>query len=144
MGGTFQAAFIGAALSVLLSGCLATTDNYVVYEPGTNERMKVSAAKSASATAPAKRSETKPAERLRAELKNICVVKHAGSPGGREKTSRQCDCYAGGMLKTMGKNDLEYYAQYKLIPTLGVARPEDVEKQCGIRPVQSAQFRPGT
>ena len=47
---------------------------------------------------------------MRADLKNNCVVEHGGLLGGSEKIARQCDCYAAGMVETMGQNDIEFYA----------------------------------
>ena len=130
----FRLALIGAALALALAGCLETTsNNYAVYEPGTTQRAK------AAPKVPAK---SNPALSVRADLKNNCVVEHGGLLGGGEKIARQCDCYAAGMVKTMGQNDIEFYAQYKVISTLGVANPTDVKSKCGIAVVEGGNRQP--
>ena len=121
-------ALAAVLLGVTLAGCLSTgSDNYVVYEPGTSQKAKASAAKKSAAAA-------KPdlAGGVRAQLQGGCVLEHGGLLGGGEKIAKQCECFAGGVVKTMRKDDLEFYAQYKILPTLSVARPLDVKKQCGI------------
>lgn len=131
-------ALAGAALAVALAGCLETTgNNYVVYEPGTTQRAKTTSTKTATVTAKANPSAT-----VRAELKSACELEHGGLLGGGEKVARQCDCYAVNLMKTMGQNDREFYAQYKVMPTLGVAKPEDVKKQCGIALVEGGDRLP--
>ena len=119
------------------AACLETTgNNYVVYEPGTSQRA-TSAKKTSPATAKAN-----PAPAVRAELKSACELEHGGLLGGGEKIARQCDCYAAGMVETMGQNDIEFYAQYKSISTLGVANPVDVKKKCGIAVAEGGNRQP--
>ena len=137
MGTRFRLALTGAALAVTLAGCLETTsNNYVVYEPGTTQRAKAASKKEAVLA------KSNPALSVRADLKNNCVVEHGGLLGGGEKIARQCDCFAAGMVETMGQNDIEFYAQYKVVSTLGVANPADVKKKCGIAVVEGGNRQP--
>jgi hypothetical protein len=48
------------------------------------------------------------------------------------RISKQCDCYAAGVLKTMDKEARDFYATYGIVPTLAAVRPNDVKKQCGL------------
>jgi hypothetical protein len=50
----------------------------------------------------------------------------------KDKLEKQCDCFVGAVVKSMSKDDREFYTQYNVVPTLTAARPNDVKKQCGI------------
>jgi hypothetical protein len=124
-----------ALLAFTAAACLATGGTqYVVYEPGTNERAKASPKQSAANAA-----KSSVADNVRADLRSNCLLEHGGLFGGGETVTKQCDCYASGILKTMGKDDLELYSQYKVLSTLSVARPEDVKKQCGFQHIPSSR-----
>lgn len=127
-----------ALTSVIVAACLETTgnNNYVVYEPGTTQR-----AKSASKQTPAAAAKSSLGDNVRADLRSNCLLEHGGLFGGGETVTKQCDCYATGILKTMSKDDLELYAQYKVLSTLSVAKPEDVKKQCGFQHIPSSRGR---
>ncbi len=113
------------ALSLALAGCLETTGGAAV-QPVSAKTSAPSAKQPGPAAAKASL-----AQQVRADLLNGCLREHGGLFGG-EKVQSQCTCYAEGMLKTMGKDDLEFYLRYKVIPTLSTARPENVKKTCGI------------
>ncbi len=122
-------------ICVVTAGCLETTGNhYVVYEPGTSQRATASAKTGAAAAG-----KSAPTDNVRAELRGNCLMEHGGLFGGGETVTKQCDCYASGIVKTMSKDDLELYAQYKVLSTLGVAKPEDVKKQCGFAHIPSSR-----
>jgi hypothetical protein len=133
-----------AAMALMVAGCLETTSNhYVVYEPGTSERAKTASAsehaKVQSKQMPSAAAKNAVADSVRADLRGNCLLEHGGLLGGGETVTKQCDCYATGMVKTMGKDDLDLYAQYKVLSTLSVARPEDVKKQCGFQHIPSSR-----
>jgi hypothetical protein len=126
-------------IALTVAACLETTSNhYVVYEPGTSQRAKAepkSATKQPSAAA-AKSAQT---DSVRADLRGNCLMENGGLLGAGETVTKQCDCYASGIVKTMSKDDLDLYAQYKVLSTLSVAKPEDVKKQCGFAHIPSSR-----
>ena len=132
-------ALAGAVLAVALAGCLETTSNhYVVYEPGTNQRAKAEPKATARQPSAATAKSTL-SDNVRADLRGNCLMEHGGLLGGGETVTKQCDCYAAGIVKTMSKDDLDLYAQYKVLSTVSVAKPEDVKKQCGFAHVPSSR-----
>jgi hypothetical protein len=149
-----RAAFhVGAVVCVALALVACVTDNntYVVYEPGTDQRAKAKpAAKSEPKTAAKQPSAASAkaalSDSVRADLRGNCLMEYGGLFGGGEKVTKQCDCYASGIIKTMSKDDLDLYAQYKVLSTLSVAKPEDVKKQCGFQYIPSTRGQrvPGT
>lgn len=126
-------------MALATAACLETTGNqYVVYEPGTNQRARAEpkAAARQPSDAAAKSALT---DSVRADLRGNCLMEHGGLLGAGETVTKQCDCYASGIVKTMGKDDLDLYSQYKVLSTLGVAKPEDVKKQCGFAHIPSSR-----
>jgi hypothetical protein len=124
-----------ALVAFTTAACLATGGTqYVVYEPGTSERAKAAPKQTSSAAAKSSLGDS-----VRADLRSNCLLEHGGLLGAGETVTKQCECYASGMLKTMGKDDLELYAQYKVLSTLSVAKPEDVKKQCGFQHIPSSR-----
>jgi predicted metalloprotease len=78
---------------------------------------------------------------VRARLLSECVTQHGKAFGGNEKLEKQCDCFAGVVVKSMSKDDREFYSQYGVVPTLTAARPDDVKKQCGINVIDNSGSR---
>jgi hypothetical protein len=130
-----------AFVALTTAACLETTSNhYAVYEPGTNQRAKVEPKAAAKQTAAAAaKSANALTDSVRADLRGNCLMEHGGLLGAGETVTKQCDCYATGMVKTMGKDDLDLYSQYKVLSTLGVAKPEDMKKQCGFAHIPSSR-----
>jgi hypothetical protein len=137
--------FVRVCAAVLLAltaaACLETTSNhYVVYEPGTEQRAKSgSKAATKQTAAAAAKSAGALTESVRADLRGNCLMEHGGLLGAGETVTKQCDCFASGIVKTMSKDDLDLYAQYKVLSTLSVAKPEDVKKQCGFAHIPSSR-----
>jgi hypothetical protein len=126
-------------VALTAAACLETTSNhYAVYEPGTNQRARAEP-KSAAKQQPAAAANSARADSVRADLRGNCLMEHGGLLGAGETVTKQCDCYASGMVKTMGKDDLDLYSQYKVLSTLGVAKPEDVKQQCGFAHIPSSR-----
>lgn len=149
-----RAAFHVSALGLLaltLVACI-TDNSYVVYEAGTDQRAKSaskSASKETSKAAPkqsAASAKSALTDSVRADLRGNCLMEHGGLFGGGETVTKQCDCYAAGIVKTMSRDDLDLYSQYKVLSTLSVAKPEDVKKQCGFTHIPSPRGSrvPGT
>jgi hypothetical protein len=127
-------------LALMVAACLETTSNhYVVYEPGTEQRAKSGPKATTKQTAAAAKSAGALTESVRADLRGNCLMEHGGLLGAGETVTKQCDCFASGIVKTMSKDDLDLYAQYKVLSTLSVAKPEDVKKQCGFAHVPSSR-----
>ena len=112
-------------VSASLAACLETV--------GTPE---VSATKPAAKPGPKSATAASPADgaaQVRARLLSECVSEHGKMIGvDKDKLEKQCDCFAGAVVKSMSKDDREFYTQYNVVPTLTAARPNDVKKQCGI------------
>jgi hypothetical protein len=72
---------------------------------------------------------------VRAQLRTECLRDEDTSIFGiaDEKISKQCDCYADGLIKSMRKEDITFFQTYGVVPTLTAARPEDVRKRCGLQ-----------
>lgn len=107
-------------ISVGLGACLVAGPNYVVYDAPAKVGKGAPAAK------------MNLAEQVRARLHGKCMNEHGGVLRADDKLGKQCDCYAGAVVKSMSKDDQEFYSQYGVVPTLTAARPDDVKKQCGI------------
>ena len=108
-------------VSASLAACLETVGTPEVSAPKPSP-------KSASAASPADG-----AAQVRARLLSECVSEHGKIIGvDKGKLEKQCDCFAGAVVKSMNKDDREFYTQYNVVPTLTAARPNDVKKQCGI------------
>jgi hypothetical protein len=126
-----------ALVALTAAACLETTSNhYAVYEPGTNHRIKSEPKSAAKQPAAAKSAQS---DSVRADLRGNCLMEHGGLLGAGETVTKQCDCFASGIVKTMSKDDLDLYSQYKVLSTLSVAKPEDVKKQCGFVHIPSSR-----
>lgn len=132
------------SVSLALAACVTDNNSYVVYEPGTDQRAKSStkaeprvAQKQPSGAA----AKSTLSDSVRADLRGNCLLEHGGLLGGGETVTKQCECYATGIVKTMSMDDLDLYSRYKVLSTLSVARPEDVKKQCGFKEIPSSRGR---
>lgn len=103
-----------ALMSLLLAACIETLST-----------PQISASGATSGRADA-------AGQIHARLRNQCVNDAGGVFGPNEQVSKQCECFASAMTKSMDKDDLEFFAQYRVVPTLNTAEPKDVRKRCGM------------
>lgn len=129
-------------LSVSLAACLETTGgNALVEETASKTKAAKTAAKqpSLAVTRSSANSSAKsnPADQVRAELLSQCTTEHGGLFGD-DKVSKQCACYADTAVKNMGKDGLDYYLQYRIVPTVTGPRPEEMKTACGIANVLPA------
>jgi hypothetical protein len=74
----------------------------------------------------------RPAQDVRARLESQCIDESGAIIRTDEKIGKQCGCYASTMMKSMSKEDLDFFSTYGVVPTLHNARPDDVRKQCGL------------
>jgi hypothetical protein len=109
-----------AVISIVLGACLVAGPNYVVYDAPQK------AGKAAAA------SKMSLAEQVRNRLHGECMNEHGKTLLPDDQLDKQCDCFAGTVVKSMSKDDREFYTQYNEVPTLTAARPNDVKRQCGI------------
>jgi hypothetical protein len=102
---------VGASLLVLaLGGCYETvgSDRVQPFAPTSN-----------------------PAEQARGKIQQTCAYEPATYFGvGTGNVEARCACYAAGVVKLMSKEELDYYSNYGLIPTLSKDKYEDVKKSC--------------
>ena len=110
-----------AFLPLALAACLETTGGPQYFVPGA-----APAAKTSGGT-----------DQIRAKLENSCR-EDSGTIFSDAAIAKQCGCYATTMLKSMSKEDLDFYATYSQVPTLTAARPEDVKKRCGMTLISGA------
>lgn len=100
---------------------------------------------SAAVTTPSAPAKTKPGqppvgagnlnlEGVRKKLQDQCVNDAGDFVGLNEKIKKGCECYAQSMSKAMSKEDLNFYANYSVVPTLGHLKPDDAKRKCGIVP----------
>lgn len=73
-------------------------------------------------------------EQVRVKLQDQCVHDQGDFIGLNAKIKTGCECYAQSMSKAMGKEDLAFYANYSVIPTLGNLKPDDAKRKCGLVP----------
>ena len=72
-----------------------------------------------------------PVEQARGKIQQTCAYEPAGYFGvGAANVQERCGCYAAGVVKLMSKDELDYYANYGLIPTLSKDKYDDVKKRC--------------
>ncbi|MEX2127206.1 MAG: hypothetical protein WD871_03060 [Xanthobacteraceae bacterium] len=105
-----------ALMPVMLAACFETAGTPQYSVPGTTP-----AAGGANVS-----------QQVRAKLESRCIDDSGVIFRADEKTTRQCGCYASAMAKSMSKDDLDFFANYGVVPTLGTARPDDVKKSCGM------------
>jgi hypothetical protein len=101
---------------VALAACFETTGSQQYFVP------------EASRTAAA----GKAPEPVRAKLESTCIDESGVIFRTDEKITKQCGCYASAMMKSLTKDDLEFFATYGVVPTLSGVRPDEVKKQCGM------------
>jgi hypothetical protein len=120
-------------LSVTLAACLETV--------GTPEVSATKPAAESSAKSEAKAGPADSVPQVRTRLVSECVNEHGKAFGDNDKIEKQCDCFAGAVVKSMSKDDREFYSQYGVVPTLTASRPDDVKKQCGITVIDNSGSR---
>ncbi len=95
-----------------------------------------------SATPPAKSKPGQPpvgagnmsVDQVRVKLQEQCTTDAGDFIGLNAQIKKGCECYGQTMSKAMGKEDLAFYSNYSVIPTLGNLKPDDVKRKCGITP----------
>jgi hypothetical protein len=95
--GIGRAAWVGG-LALVLSNCYETVggDRVQPFAPSSN-----------------------PAEQARGKIQQNCAYEPATYFGvGTGHLQERCACYAAGVVKLMSKEELDYYSNYGLIPTL--------------------------
>jgi hypothetical protein len=72
-----------------------------------------------------------PMEQARGKIQQTCALEPANYFGvGTGNVQERCACYASGVVKLMNKDELDYYANYGLIPTLSKDKYDEVKKTC--------------
>ena len=72
-----------------------------------------------------------PVEQARGKIQQTCAYEPASYFGvGAANVQERCGCYAAGVVKLMSKDELDYYANYGLIPTFSKDKYDDVKKRC--------------
>jgi hypothetical protein len=102
--------------------------------PAVKSTTSTKGATPAKTTAPAKAgasSNLGALEPVRKKIYENCVD-DSGDFFRSEKTTKPCDCFATTMAKAMSKDDITFFQNYNVIPTLGAKKPEDVKKSCGV------------
>lgn len=122
--------------SFALAGCLVAGPHYVVHDA---PQKAAKAAPVAAKAAPAAKMNL--AEEVRARLHGQCMSEHGNVLRPDDQLGKQCDCFAESVVKSMAKDDQEFYMQYSVVPTLSVARPDDVKRKCGIAVVDRSGSR---
>jgi len=88
---------------------------------------------SGKTTASAKKAATSlgAVEPVRQKIYEKCVT-DSGDLFRSEKTTKPCDCFATTMAKAMSKEDIDFFLNYNVIPTLGTKKPAEVKKSCAV------------
>lgn len=73
-------------------------------------------------------------DQIQKKMQAQCVTDSGDFVGLNAQIKKGCECYSQAMLKGMGKDDLNFYASYGVIPTLGNLKPDDTKRKCGIVP----------
>lgn len=73
-------------------------------------------------------------EQVRKKLQDQCINDQGDFIGLNAQIKKGCECYAQSMSKAMGKDDLTFYSNYSVIPTLGNLKPDDAKRKCGLVP----------
>jgi hypothetical protein len=120
---------MAGVFSFALAGCLVAGPNYVVYDAPQKAGKAVPAAN------------INLAEQVRARLLGECMSEHGKALRPDDQLGKQCDCFAGDVVKSMAKDDQEFYLRYGVVPTLSSARPDDVKKKCGIAVIDQSGSR---
>jgi hypothetical protein len=102
--------------------------------PEAKAKVSTKGATPAKTTAPAKAgasSSLGAAEPVRQKIYEKCVY-DSNDLFRSEKTTKPCDCFATTIAKAMSKDDIAFFQNYNVIPTLGAKKPDDVKKSCGV------------
>jgi len=71
------------------------------------------------------------AEQARGKIQQTCLYEPAKYFGvGTGNSQARCACYAAGVVKLMSNDEIDYYANYGLIPMLSKDKYEEVKKRC--------------
>jgi hypothetical protein len=73
-------------------------------------------------------------EQVRAKMQDQCINDQGDFIGLNAQIKKGCECYSQSMSKAMGKEDLAFYGNYGVIPTLGNLNPDDAKRKCGLVP----------
>lgn len=73
-------------------------------------------------------------DQIQKKMQEQCVNDAGDFIGLNAQIKKGCECYAQTMSKAMGKDDLAFYSNYGVIPTLGNLKPDDAKRKCGIVP----------
>jgi hypothetical protein len=74
-----------------------------------------------------------PMEQARGKIQQTCAYEPANYFGvGASNMQERCPCYASGVVKLMSKDEIDYYANYGLIPTLSKDKYDEVKKRCAV------------
>ncbi len=72
-----------------------------------------------------------PVEQARGKIQQTCAYEPASYFGvGVTNVQERCACYAAGVVKLMSKDELDYYANYGLIPTFSKDKYDEVKSRC--------------
>jgi hypothetical protein len=123
-------------IAVGLSACFVAGPGYVVHDAAPKGGKASQATKKA---APAAKMSLR--DQVRTRLHGECMSEHGGLLRAEAKIDGQCGCYADTVAKSMQRDDQEFYMQYSVVPTLSVARPDDVKRKCGIAVVDRSGSR---
>jgi hypothetical protein len=77
-------------------------------------------------------------ERLRRRLADQCLAEEGGMLTAPPKSAERCACYADTLMKHMRPDDLAFFNDYHVIPTVAAASPDSVRKRCGLGPAPKA------
>jgi len=125
-------ALIGAVVMfVFVVGLEATRAEEFV--PGGRAEFQIAQAAGKSAPTKANAAKTALPEQVRTRLRQECISEHGGAFRVDAASDAQCECYATNVVKALRPDDLEFYMNYNVVPTLSGTRPENVKKSCGIK-----------
>ncbi len=72
-----------------------------------------------------------PMEQARGKIQQTCAYEPANYFSvGASNMQERCACYASGVVKLMSKDEVDYYANYGLIPTLSKDKYDEVKNRC--------------
>jgi len=67
------------------------------------------------------------------KIQQTCAYEPANYFGvGASNMQERCAYYASGVVKLMSKDEIDYYANYGLIPTLSKDKYDEVKKRCAV------------
>lgn len=113
-------------LAFALSACIQTLDLPKTLQPRTAPERPITTA-----------------EHVRVALLDQCI--HESSNflrSNKDTVTKQCSCYASAVAKAMSKDEIAYFANYRVVPTLTRAPPEEVKKRCSVTTTADTPARP--